>query len=161
MDWSPQQHQALEKVAAWFKSYRASGKGQVFRVFGYAGTGKTTLARHFAEQTGGLVRFAAFTGKAALMMERSGCHGASTIHSLLYNARTRKDGSVKFALDKDGPASDADLIVIDGGRAQRDSAIAAREEAGAWSVAMVGLAKARAVKEGMMQNLLTGRVRLV
>jgi excinuclease ABC subunit C len=37
-----------------------------------------------------------------------------------------------------------DLIVIDGGRAQLDSAIAAREEAGAWSVAMVGLAKARA-----------------
>ena len=37
-----------------------------------------------------------------------------------------------------------DLIVIDGGRAQLDSAISAREEAGAWSVAMVGLAKARA-----------------
>ncbi|MCA8979284.1 MAG: excinuclease ABC subunit UvrC [Planctomycetes bacterium] len=37
-----------------------------------------------------------------------------------------------------------DLVVIDGGRAQLDSALAAREEAGAWSVAMVGLAKARA-----------------
>lgn len=37
-----------------------------------------------------------------------------------------------------------DLIVIDGGRAQLDSALSAREEAGAWSVAMVGLAKARA-----------------
>ena len=36
-----------------------------------------------------------------------------------------------------------DLIVIDGGRAQLDSALASREEAGAWSVAMVGLAKAR------------------
>lgn len=37
-----------------------------------------------------------------------------------------------------------DLVVIDGGRAQLDSALSAREEAGAWSVAMVGLAKARA-----------------
>jgi len=43
------------------------------------------------------------------------------------------------ALDGDLP----DLIVIDGGRAQLDSALASREEAGAWSVAMVGLAKAR------------------
>jgi excinuclease ABC subunit C len=36
-----------------------------------------------------------------------------------------------------------DLVVVDGGRAQLDCALAAREEAGAWSVAMAGLAKAR------------------
>ena len=36
-----------------------------------------------------------------------------------------------------------DLVVVDGGRAQLDCALTAREETGAWSVAMVGLAKAR------------------
>lgn len=35
------------------------------------------------------------------------------------------------------------LVVIDGGRAQLDKALEAREEAGAWDVAVVGLAKAR------------------
>jgi len=37
-----------------------------------------------------------------------------------------------------------DLVVIDGGAAQLASALAAREEAGAFDVAMIGLAKARA-----------------
>jgi len=36
-----------------------------------------------------------------------------------------------------------DLIVVDGGQAQLAKALEAREEAGAWGVAMVGLAKAR------------------
>jgi excinuclease ABC subunit C len=42
-------------------------------------------------------------------------------------------------VDQDLP----DLIVIDGGLPQLNSALEAREEAGAWEVAMVGLAKAR------------------
>lgn len=40
-----------------------------------------------------------------------------------------------------------DLIVIDGGRAQLDSALAARDESGAWDVSFVGLAKARAERK--------------
>lgn len=40
-----------------------------------------------------------------------------------------------------------DLVVIDGGRAQLDSALTAREETGAWSVNFVGLAKARAERK--------------
>jgi excinuclease ABC subunit C len=36
-----------------------------------------------------------------------------------------------------------DLIVIDGGAQQLESALAARDEAGAWDVPMIGLAKAR------------------
>ncbi len=56
----------------------------MFRLFGYAGTGKTTLARHIAEGVDGGVKFAAFTGKAALVMRNKGCDDASTIHSLIY-----------------------------------------------------------------------------
>ena len=40
-----------------------------------------------------------------------------------------------------------DLVVIDGGAAQLESALEARTEAGAWEVAMVGLAKARAERK--------------
>jgi len=56
-------------------------------LFGYAGTGKTTLARHIADGVDGEVKFAAFTGKAALVMRNKGCDNASTIHSLIYRAR--------------------------------------------------------------------------
>ena len=52
---------------------RAGGTPPIFRLFGYAGTGKTTLARHIAEGVDGKVLFAAFTGKAALVMRSKGC----------------------------------------------------------------------------------------
>jgi replication-associated recombination protein RarA len=45
MDWGPQQDQALVKVQRWLDS----GDQQLFRLFGYAGTGKTTLARLMAD----------------------------------------------------------------------------------------------------------------
>ena len=77
---------ALNAVAGWLKD-KPSGDAQIFRLFGYAGTGKTTLARHIADSADGKVLFAAFTGKAAQVMRDKGCHGASTIHSLIYRAR--------------------------------------------------------------------------
>jgi exodeoxyribonuclease-5 len=81
MEWSPKQDAALKAVDAWLKD---PNRKQVFRLFGYAGTGKTTLAIHFAEQCGGRVLFGAFTGKAASVMRARGCHEASTIHQLIY-----------------------------------------------------------------------------
>lgn len=83
--WSPQQAAALDHVGAWLKDPNAK---QVFRLFGYAGTGKTTLARHLAESVRSPL-FAAFTGKAASVLRDKGCPGASTLHSLLYNVRDR------------------------------------------------------------------------
>ena len=58
----------------------------MFRLFGYAGVGKTTLARHVAQGARGEAAFAAFTGKAALVMRSKGCAGATTIHALIYRA---------------------------------------------------------------------------
>ena len=110
MEWSSQQAAAIDAVAAWHKA----GKQQVLRVFGYAGTGKTTLAKHFAETIEGRTEFAAFTGKAAIVMQKNGCFGASTIHSLIYRAETDEDtGEAIFKLDSSGAARDAALIVID------------------------------------------------
>ena len=51
---SPQQDDALSQVAKWLDQARAGSRAdQVFRLFGYAGTGKTTLARHIAEAIDG------------------------------------------------------------------------------------------------------------
>src|SRR5262249_42181010 len=86
---------------------------QIFRLFGYAGTGKTTLARHLAEDVDGKVAYAAFTGKAALVMRRKGCAGASTIHSLIYRPRDSGEEAPSFELWDGAPASRAELIVID------------------------------------------------
>src|ERR1019366_7046040 len=90
-----------------------AGEPQVFRLFGYAGVGKTTLAKRLAESATGETAFAAFTGKAALVMRSKGCAGASTIHALIYRASEGDDGAPTFTLNHDGPASRAALIVID------------------------------------------------
>ena len=111
---TPHQDAALKSVAAWLDARPGSrGTPQVFRLFGYAGTGKTTLARHLAEHVDGKVAFAAFTGKAALVMRRKGCASASTIHSLIYRARESGEETPSFELWDEAPASKAKLIVID------------------------------------------------
>lgn len=84
--WSPQQEQALSRVGRWLQS---PGDKQLFRLFGYAGTGKTTLARHLAEGVSGSVLFAAFTGKAASVLRASGAPNAQTLHSLIYIPKER------------------------------------------------------------------------
>ena len=78
-----QQAEALDAIKAW---YRDEGAPQIFRLFGYAGTGKTTLARHVVDELHlDWVCYAAYTGKAAhVMRTRGGCEGAQTIHSLIY-----------------------------------------------------------------------------
>ena len=119
MEFAPQQDEALKAVAKWLKE----GKKPVFRLFGYAGTGKTTLARHFAEHVDGEVLFAAFTGKAAQVLRSRGASNAKTIHSLIYRPRgeehvedeaTGKTSvSPMFAINRQSPLAKAALIVID------------------------------------------------
>ncbi len=119
MQFSPQQDEALKAVSRWLKA----GQSQVFRLFGYAGTGKTTLARHFAEHVDGPVQFAAFTGKAAQVLRSKGAVNARTIHSLIYRPRGeeavedattgRKMMSPTFSLNRQSPVARAKLIIID------------------------------------------------
>src|SRR4249919_4150828 len=111
---TPHQDAALQAVAAWLKAKPGQGNTpQTFRLFGYAGTGKTTLAQHLAEAVDGTVLFAAFTGKAALVMRSKGCERASTIHSLIYKTRESGEEVPSFDLWDEAPASKAALIVID------------------------------------------------
>src|SRR4051794_17930041 len=111
---TPHQDAALKAVAAWLKQKPGrGGTPQIFRLFGYAGTGKTTLARHLAQDVHGKVLFAAFTGKAALVMRSKGCRDASTIHSLIYRPLESEDKQPSFELSDDAPARQGKLIVID------------------------------------------------
>jgi ATP-dependent exoDNAse (exonuclease V) alpha subunit len=109
MEWSPQQDDALRAVGHWLKA----GDRPVFRLFGYAGTGKTTLARHVAGDAGGDVAFAAYTGKAAHVMRAKGAKGAGTIHSLIYRPRGEDENGPTFVLNEDSAAGKAALVVID------------------------------------------------
>jgi exodeoxyribonuclease-5 len=109
MQWSPQQDAALAAVSLWLKA----GEPQVFRLFGYAGTGKTTLARHIAESAEGGVVFAAYTGKAAHVMRAKGCVGAGTIHSLIYRSRGEDENGPTFVLNNDSEAGKVALVIID------------------------------------------------
>lgn len=119
MEFTAEQERALVAVSRWLKA----GDRQIFRLFGYAGTGKTTLARHLAEGVDGDVLFAAFTGKAAQVLRSRGAPKASTIHSLIYRPRGeevvedtdtgRTNLAPTFALNRQSPVSKAALVVID------------------------------------------------
>ncbi|WP_024588652.1 ATP-dependent RecD-like DNA helicase [Aliihoeflea sp. 2WW] len=119
MKFSPQQDEALKAVSRWLQG----GRSQVFRLFGYAGTGKTTLARHFAEDVDGQVQFGAFTGKAAQVLRSKGALNARTIHSLIYRPRGEEAVSDEttgktsinptFSLNRQSPIAKAKLVVID------------------------------------------------
>lgn len=83
MDLSFDQQQAYDKIGDWIKN--PDGK-RVFNLRGYAGTGKTTIAKHLATQASGDVIFAAPTGKAAHVLRCQGLPSeVMTLHKLLYS----------------------------------------------------------------------------
>ena len=112
---SQSQQDAVDRVIDWHTNSRA----QVFHLFGYAGTGKTTIARHIADSIDATVGFAAYTGKAASVMTRKGCP-ASTLHSLLYHPKKKFDpitgkdtGQVEFVRKENNKAERLGLVIID------------------------------------------------
>jgi exodeoxyribonuclease-5 len=78
------QKDAIKQACHWY--HHRTHEQQVFRIYGYAGVGKTTIVRSVIDELGlsqNKVRFATLTGKAALVMQRHGLP-ASTIHQLIY-----------------------------------------------------------------------------
>lgn len=101
-----QQQIAYDKIMAWQKS-----PGQrIFTLGGYAGTGKSTIAKNIGDQFDKVI-YCAFTGKAALNLRQKGMSNACTIHRLIY---TPVEGSkpVRFKLSPEKIIG-ADLIIID------------------------------------------------
>ena len=111
---SPHQDAALKAVADWLQQQAGPRRP--------SGISPVRLCRHRQDHAArstsregveGKVAFAAFTGKAALVMRAKGCDGASTIHSLIYRARESGEEIPSFDLWDEAPASKAKLIVID------------------------------------------------
>lgn len=106
-----QQASALEVIGK-----RLEAQEPETRLFGYAGTGKTTIAKYIAQKEQGQVLFAAYTGKAASVLTRKGCP-ASTLHSLIYlpmgdRAAQLEDLQMKYDMLEDQD-SDAALELYD------------------------------------------------
>lgn len=111
MQWSPQQDAALRKIKRW--ALDRTGP-LVMSVFGFAGTGKTTMAKEIANAVSGDVLYMTFTGKAALVLRKKGCPGASTIHSAIYKvSEDNETGETTFKLNPDSPVATAALVVVD------------------------------------------------
>jgi exodeoxyribonuclease-5 len=137
--WSSQQLAAIEQFGNWLDNPRGR---QIFRIDGYAGTGKTTMARKaglMVASASGLALFCAYTGKAAAVLRSKGCCDARTLHQLLYRPAERSRGGrrrdeivvrvksiadpglgcgtlkeqIAFDLNDKSEVADADLIVVD------------------------------------------------
>lgn len=94
MNWSPQQESAMRAVAKWMADESAP---QTFYLAGYAGTGKSTIAKALVADSSKHWLFAAYTGKAAHVLRQKGCTGASTIHSVIYKPKDEKAGQPQFS----------------------------------------------------------------
>jgi exodeoxyribonuclease-5 len=108
---SDTQARAIAAIKDWFKN--RTDKQQIFRLFGYAGTGKSTVLKlaldelglepHKGDREGGScvpgVVTATFTGKAALVLRRKGTP-ARTIHSLIYSVVIATDEEIEAAVKK-------------------------------------------------------------
>lgn len=84
MKLSESQEAAIGKAIVWYNKLRVDKP--IFRVFGYAGTGKTTVLEEMTRRLGigpSSILFLAPTGKAAAVMSAKGCD-AKTIHSQFY-----------------------------------------------------------------------------
>lgn len=97
-------------IKDWLKDPKSP---QVFCLFGYAGTGKTTLAKEIASEVNGEVVFGAYTGKAAQVLISKGCPGAQTIHSMIYTVTGEVNGQPIFAYNHMSDIDSCKLIIID------------------------------------------------
>lgn len=116
--WNAQQQKAFKEIFKWLKSDSRT-RNPIYRLFGYAGTGKTSMAKKvavFAEnELKGYVMFAAYTGKAASVLRSKGCANSSTIHSLIYRPKIdRITGTIiGQEINRESPLREARLLIID------------------------------------------------
>ena len=102
---------AIAAIKQWFEN--RTDEQQVCRMFGYAGSGKSTVLKfaldelglepHRGDRDGGDcipgVVTATFTGKAALVLRRKGTP-ARTIHSLIYSVIEATEEEIEEAQEK-------------------------------------------------------------
>lgn len=160
MNFTPHQQSALDAVQSWL----SAADRPWFYLAGFAGTGKTTLARHFAAGLDGRVCFASFTGKAASVMRSRGCEGATTIHRLIYRTRDKCRQRLlelqrELAVaEEDGPLGLADRLrreVAEEARAVRSPSFVLDHDSPLRSAALVVIDECSMVGEKMARDLLS------
>tara|TARA_R110000737_G_scaffold47134_7_gene67084 strand:+ start:4848 stop:6035 length:1188 start_codon:yes stop_codon:yes gene_type:complete len=121
---SPEQAAGKDLAKAWFDD---SSRSPIFRFFGYAGTGKTSIAQEMARELGGNVAFACYTGKAAHVLREKGCRGAGTLHSLIYQPKSRSAARLRelqreyIERQADGDSADILLAIKRSIQAEQDN----------------------------------------
>jgi exodeoxyribonuclease-5 len=120
--WTKQQNEALNLMFAWL---RTRNRKPIFYLAGFAGTGKTTIAKFISEfiynEAGkhnvphGEVLYAAYTGKAASRLRVKGCKNAQTLHSQVYKPRIdfKTNKCIGFELNRMSVISECAVLVID------------------------------------------------
>ncbi len=126
---SDTQSAAIAEIIAWAKG--GSATAQEFYLAGFAGVGKSTVANVAIQELIDKricrrIVTCAYTGKAASVLRKKGVKDAMTGHAAIYRINDPDDDDdkpkpkrvlrdLKFSRAIDGPASRADLIVIDEG----------------------------------------------
>lgn len=80
---------------------------RLFRIGGYAGTGKTTISKAIIHALGGSPAVCAFTGKASSVLRSKGLDAAQTIHKTIYEFNPKTE---RFVLKK---WVDGDYFILD------------------------------------------------
>ena len=94
---------------------RYKNKNKYTVISGYAGSGKSTIIPYIVNALGFYeddVVYAAYTGKAALVLKNKGCKNAMTLHKLLYIPKKLANGDVEF-IEREHLECNWKLIVVD------------------------------------------------
>jgi exodeoxyribonuclease-5 len=119
LKWNDEQSKAIKAVLNWYQN--DTKRQQIFRLFGFGGTGKSSVLNEisYVIQNGegvkaGNILFATYTGKAAAVMRSKGMP-ASTIHSLIYKPQIDPVTGqiVGFAINDESDLNNASLLVCD------------------------------------------------
>jgi exodeoxyribonuclease-5 len=157
--WNRQQADALDACARWLADKSAP---QVFRIAGYAGVGKSTIAKHLAEGTNAPV-FCAYTGKAASVLRKMGMPNASTIHALLYKPTPqntewltqRREARQQMILHQVAPTMlaeiDAEIAALE--RAARRPRFVLNEGSPLWECSLIVADESSMITERMHDDL--------
>lgn len=86
VDYTLSQLAAIEKAVDYVDNFEFK-RQEIFRLFGYAGSGKTSILKEIAKRVKRRTQFMAFAGKAAMVLATKGCEGATTIHKRIYDPR--------------------------------------------------------------------------
>lgn len=85
-EFTPEQQDAIDRAVDYVDNFELK-RQEIFRLFGFAGTGKTTILQEIAKRVSRRAMFMSFAGKAAMVLQSKGCAGATTIHKSIYVPR--------------------------------------------------------------------------